>query len=230
MKCPICNSNIDMNFKCCVKCGALLKGKRNKQLINNGLVDINKDSLEVIANVPGMTREDAVFIVRERSKRGGFINIVEITNFLNKSYEEMLELEKHLECTPISSPVREPVKQEEVEHENIPDEWRGYVGKIKSRNVLKEVEHSEKTTPTCNIVDINNDNEENISALPGIGTILAKRIVRERAERSGFKNIDELAEFLKLKQYIIDRIEPMSVFNDLSSDGKEKTRGRIVDF
>lgn len=232
MRCPICNSAIDAKCRCCVKCGAFLKGKRNRSAFHVDFVDVNMDSLEVIAHVPGMTREDAIFIVKERGARGGFMNITEVVNYLGKSYEQMKELEKVLICTPLKNAPGAKEKKTDERAMDIPEEWGGYVGKIKTQVALKAKSDvsTKKNAPVAELIDINNDSEEKISTLPGVGVVLAKRIVRSRAEDGCFKNMADLAERFALKQYLVARIEKLLVFNDAEEVETGKPHGRVVDF
>jgi competence protein ComEA len=60
-------------------------------------------------------------------------------------------------------------------------------------------------------LSINTESEEGLTALPGIGAILAKAIVEERGKRGGFKNLDEIMKvpgiglklYRKIRPYII---------------------------
>lgn len=60
-------------------------------------------------------------------------------------------------------------------------------------------------------VDINNCSEMELTELPGINVILAKKIVKRREEIKGFKSTKEFYEFTKLKPHfqeqLNDRIE-----------------------
>ena len=64
---------------------------------------------------------------------------------------------------------------------------------------FKPIEHQniniEKT-------DINNASEIEITALPGISIVLSKKIIKKREEIGGFKTIDDVFLFLKLKPHM----------------------------
>lgn len=67
------------------------------------------------------------------------------------------------------------------------------------------VEEEKQPTPVVDAgdrVDINNADEKTIAELPGVGIILAKRIIAERKQRAGFKTMDELAETADLPEYL----------------------------
>jgi predicted DNA-binding helix-hairpin-helix protein len=81
-------------------------------------------------------------------------------------------------------------------------------------------------------VDINNDPEEVIADLPGVGPILAKKVVETR-QSSPFKSVDEFGEILGLKPHIIERVRPLIVISGEFPDNEESetsTSGRLVDY
>lgn len=81
-------------------------------------------------------------------------------------------------------------------------------------------------------VDINNDPEEVIADLPGVGSILAKKVVETR-QSSPFKSVDEFGEILGLKPHIIERVRPLIVISGEFPDNEESetsTSGRLVDY
>ncbi len=82
-------------------------------------------------------------------------------------------------------------------------------------------------------VDINNDPEELIAELPGVGAILAKRAVEIRKSNL-FKSVYDFGETLGLKPHIIERIKPLIIINselpknDQNSEIHESSR--LVDY
>ncbi len=87
---------------------------------------------------------------------------------------------------------------------------------------------SSATSPTPKI-DLNNSSEQEISSLPGIGLIIAKRTVMLREERGGFHSIEEFGQALNLKPHIVERIRPLVVVSP-RQPGSSGTTGRVVDF
>ena len=68
------------------------------------------------------------------------------------------------------------------------------------------------------------------SELPGINLILAKKIISERKVRNGFKNIDELEEFLNLQPHIANELKNVTTFSTNKEDKKSETENkRIID-
>jgi competence protein ComEA len=57
-------------------------------------------------------------------------------------------------------------------------------------------------------ISLNRESEEGLTAIPGIGPSLAKKIVAERARRGGFKELDELRCVPGIGQKLYARIKP----------------------
>lgn len=81
------------------------------------------------------------------------------------------------------------------------------------------------------LVDINNDPEETIASLPGVGIILAKKAVSLRLSKKSFNSIEEFAEELGLKPHIVEQLRPLVVINPLKEAFENPgTPGRIIDY
>jgi competence protein ComEA len=81
-----------------------------------------------------------------------------------------------------------------------------YVGK---RYEISESEMSPFHKITLGIpISLNRESEEGLTAIPGIGESLAKRIVAERVTRGGFKELDELRGIPGIGQKLYARIKP----------------------
>ncbi len=57
-------------------------------------------------------------------------------------------------------------------------------------------------------ISVNLENEEGLTAIPGIGTETAKILIRERQKRGGFKNIDELKSLPGIGKGVFRKIQP----------------------
>jgi competence protein ComEA len=57
-------------------------------------------------------------------------------------------------------------------------------------------------------ISLNRESEEGLTAIPGIGQSLAKRIVAERARRGGFKELEELRSVPGIGRKLFARIKP----------------------
>ncbi|HOL52247.1 MAG TPA: GYF domain-containing protein [Bacillota bacterium] len=79
-------------------------------------------------------------------------------------------------------------------------------------------------------VDLNNDPEEAIAALPGVGTILAKKAVSIRQSSGGFATVEAFAEALGLKPHMVERIRPLVKLGVRKLEVPPATKTRVVDF
>jgi competence ComEA-like helix-hairpin-helix protein len=79
------------------------------------------------------------------------------------------------------------------------------------------------------VVDINNDSEEAIAKLPGVGIVLAKKAVALRQKNGGFSSVEEFSQALGLKPHTVERIRPHVIIKPIQSFEKQMS-GRLVDF
>ena len=71
---------------------------------------------------------------------------------------------------------------------------------------LKPIDDLEK-------LDINNCSEVEMTALPGVSIVMAKRAVKRREEIGGFKSVDEFFSFLNIKPHIQEQLRLKIVIN-----------------
>jgi competence protein ComEA len=60
-------------------------------------------------------------------------------------------------------------------------------------------------------ISLNRENEVGLTALPGIGNSLARAIVKERQNRGGFKNLDELRDIKGIGKKLLEKIRPFLI-------------------
>lgn len=70
------------------------------------------------------------------------------------------------------------------------------------RNTYEQNKTETVRTSPSNLLDINNCSEIEITELPGISIVMAKKIVKKRDEIGGFKTIDDFFIFIKLKPHM----------------------------
>ena len=99
---------------------------------------------------------------------------------------------------------------------------------LKSDEISKQV-----TVKPSKPVDINNDPEEEIAGLPGIGSILAKKVIEIR-QSNPFESADEFGEALGLKPHMVERIKPLIVitagFPKDENHSEPLELGRMIDY
>ena len=79
-------------------------------------------------------------------------------------------------------------------------------------------------------IDINNASEVEITALPGISIVMAKKLIKKREEIGGFKNVEEVFAYLKIKPHIQKQLIPLICINKKKGTLKlEKYSERHVD-
>ncbi|MFH0844712.1 MAG: helix-hairpin-helix domain-containing protein [Pseudomonadota bacterium] len=58
-------------------------------------------------------------------------------------------------------------------------------------------------------ISLNQESEEGLESIPGIGPRLAKAIVHERSKRGGFKTLDELITVPGMGHNLVQKIRPL---------------------
>jgi len=79
-----------------------------------------------------------------------------------------------------------------------------------------------------NKVDINTCSEEELKKLPGISIAKAKKTLSLRAERNGFRSLDEYVDAIELAPHFSTQIAPLVFFSSNSTMSKT-THKRILD-
>lgn len=64
-------------------------------------------------------------------------------------------------------------------------------------------------------VDINNASEAEITALPGISIVIAKKLIKKREAIGGFKNVEEVLLFVKLKPNVTEQLRQRICVNKM---------------
>ena len=78
--------------------------------------------------------------------------------------------------------------------------------------------------------DINNASEVELTALPGISIVMAKKIIKKREEIGGFKNINDFFLFLKLKPHMKEQLKFLVCVNKMKGSlNIERYKERSVD-
>ncbi len=80
------------------------------------------------------------------------------------------------------------------------------------------------------LLDINLCSELELSRLPGIGLILAKKAVNLRNSKNGFDSVDEFIEMVGVKPHFVDTVKIMICCKSDKTVEAVKMSGRRVDF
>ncbi len=75
---------------------------------------------------------------------------------------------------------------------------------------------SRKARVPVGVIDVNTADASALTALPGVGTTLAERIVEYRRVNGPFASLDELADVAGMTQRRIDAIAPYLALHDAS--------------
>lgn len=80
-------------------------------------------------------------------------------------------------------------------------------------------------------IDINNSSEIELTQLPGISIVLAKKIVKKREEIGGFKNINDFFIYMRFKEHIKNQLVDLICVNKMKGSLKklERNTERSVD-
>ena len=84
--------------------------------------------------------------------------------------------------------------------------------------------------PAFEIIDINNCSEVEMTSLPGISIVMAKKAVKKRAQINGFKSVDDFILFLRIKPHIEKQLRELICANKIVGISKiVLNKERMVD-
>ncbi len=80
-------------------------------------------------------------------------------------------------------------------------------------------------------LDINNCSEIELTELPGISIVIAKKAIKRREEIGGFKSVDEFLNFIKLKPHMENQLRKLVKVEKMKGSLHQKRyKERSVDF
>lgn len=90
-----------------------------------------------------------------------------------------------------------------------------------------KVEHIESNT----IIDINSCEESDLTSLPGVSIVMAKRAIRYREEHNGFSSKEEFYDTIQLKPHFMVQVQDLVECRPLNNQAipKEESTGRKLD-
>ena len=94
------------------------------------------------------------------------------------------------------------------------------------------VEMGEILSKSTNKIDVNAAAASELSILPGINIVLAKKIVEYRDKNGLFKDIDDFIKAAEVKEHFVSKIKNMIEVGNPSEDkpDDDNYEGRVVDF
>ncbi len=94
------------------------------------------------------------------------------------------------------------------------------------------VEMGEILSKSTNKIDVNTAAASELSILPGINIVLAKKIVEYRDKNGLFKDIDDFIKAAEVKEHFVSKIKNMIEVGKPSEDkpDDDNYEGRVVDF
>ncbi len=94
----------------------------------------------------------------------------------------------------------------------------------------QEIEQQEQSAESIKKVNINVATEEEIANLPGINVVTAKKIIKYRDEKDGFKTIEEFFTEMKIKKHFQEQLIMCVDVIPVEKKKKPKNTERIIDF
>ena len=76
-------------------------------------------------------------------------------------------------------------------------------------NNLNSVTNQKNNSEKKELLDVNNASEVELTALPGVSIVMAKKLIKKREEIDGFKSVSDVCLFLKLKPHMQSQLESL---------------------
>lgn len=79
-------------------------------------------------------------------------------------------------------------------------------------------------------VDINTCIESDLSSLPGITVVTAKKAINHRNENGNFSNVDEFFQLLEIKPHFVVQLRKVLTCSSTEQENRNQRMGRVLDF
>ncbi|MBX4261304.1 helix-hairpin-helix domain-containing protein [Clostridium estertheticum] len=181
----------------------------------------------------------------------GLVAVYMVIHLISIIHTFMIREEYFIRLEVIESLKPDLLEKERVRKEKLTTNIRNqYVGKEEVlMNVLKEsdgkknikdvvikdkvsdVTRTFHKKENVELVGINSCSEQELSCLPGVGIILAKKAMNIRINNGGFKSVDEFISLLAIKDYNIQNLKGKIICNKPEKDYNKtaKVTGRRID-
>ena len=164
--------------------------RRSRPLADGETLDPNVAGAEELDRLPGVGAAKAQRIVREREENGPFASVEDLARVTGLGPKSVERLKPYLRVTGGGGGAR-----------------RGQVA-ARGGPPAGEARNSVATV-AGSVVDLNRATAEELRALPGIGPVMAERIVAFRKERGRFRKLEELMEVKGVGARTFARLEPL---------------------
>lgn len=78
----------------------------------------------------------------------------------------------------------------------------------------------EAASPQKGLLDLNHASAEDLESLPGIGAVLAQRMIAYRASIGGFRTVEDLRQVKGIGEKKLDRVRPLVIVVAPGTKGK----------
>ncbi len=178
-----------------------------ENVVSSGAVDINSASAEELLTLDGIGPSTADKIISYREKHGGFGSVRELLEVDGIGEAKLAAIENMI--TVSGSSFTEAASSEIIrsgEAVQTEEDFSGeeaYAAALQSAGTVPAETVPENIYP----ININTASEEELMLLEGVGEVIAGRI-REYAENTGFKSVDELIEVKGIGEKKLEAIRP----------------------
>ena len=169
--------------------------RRSRPLEEDEQIDPNTASAEELDRLPGVGPATAERIVRERNEGGPFATVAELTRVSGIGPRSLERLRPHLRLAAGSRPRSASGAQLRP-------------AGVRSGTARQLSGPVPPASPAA-VLDLNRATVEELVALPGVGPVIAERIVALRASRGRFADVAELRDVPGVGSKSLERIAPL---------------------
>ena len=170
--------------------------RRNRPLGEDEQIDPNTASAEELDRLPGVGPATAERIVRERTEGGPFATVADLTRVSGIGPKSLERLRPHLRLAAGARP------------RSVSGATLRSAGARSGTARQLSAPAPPPASPGA-VLDLNRATVEELLALPGVGPVIAERIVALRASRGRFADVAELKEVPGVGSKSLERIAPL---------------------